>query len=193
MPTKWKHSELGSFSLSTEFESRDWRGTLSLPAFACFKFRRSGPFKGTSRVALVFRAWIDDFTPGTKEASLALRIVKNETELVKKIKRAVSMELCGTGPDSGMYWREEPEPLEECFETLRRAKIETPKIRPDHVDYLIGAPSITIWVHDESPRRAEAILDFSAAFEDEHGLVLLTNGSRILGIGFSDDPSPFET
>jgi hypothetical protein len=58
---------------------------------------------------------------------------------------------------------------------------------------VIGSPSITIWVHDESPRRAEAILDFSAAFEDEHGLGLLTNGSRILGIGFSDDPSPFET
>jgi len=144
-------------------------------------------------VALVFRSWIDDFTPGTKEATLALRIVKNEVELVKKIKRAMSMELCGTGPDSGMYWREEPEPLEECFETLRRAKIETSKIRPDHVDYLIGEPSITIWIRDASPRRAEAILDFSAAFEDEHGLGLLTNGSRILGIGFSDDVSPFET
>ena len=36
-------------------------------------------------------------------------------------------------------------------------------------------------------------LSFGAAFEEEHGVGILTDGAKIIGIGYSYDVTPFES
>ena len=46
------------------------------------------------------------------------------------------------------------------------------------------------------PRRGQdkplAELSFAAAFEEEHGVGILTDGKAIIGIGYSSDVTPFK-
>ena len=49
---------------------------------------------------------------------------------------------------------------------------------------------LDVWAHEVE---AEIMAQFRAAFEDEHGVGVLTDGKKVLGLGYSADVTPFGT
>lgn len=191
--SKWEHPELGSFRREQNDGETRWIGKIDLPALAVFRFRGSRPFRGTTRIQLTFESYIDDdasFVPTKAMARLALKIIANQDKLVPKIKQAYFHELWGTGPQSGMWWHGDEEAREFCapvlLKRLKRAKIES----PDDLEWLLGEPSIQITDDEELPKPF-ARISFGSAFEDEHGTEALTDGSKVVGIGYEGEASPF--
>lgn len=190
---KWEYPELGSFHLEHDEGETRWIGKIDLPAFSIFRFRGSRPFRGSTRIQLTFESLDDDeenFVPTKAMARLALKIIANQDKLVPKIKQAYFHDLWGTGPQSGMWWHGDEEAREFCAAVLlkrvKRAEIES----PDDFEWLLGEPSLQITDDEEIPK-AFARISFGSAFEDEHGTEALTDGSKIVGIGYEGEASPF--
>lgn len=55
----------------------------------------------------------------------------------------------------------------------------------------LGAPSIYIQSSTYGYDQPCATIMFESTFEPEHGIGMLTDGNRILGIGYQMDVSPF--
>ena len=75
----------------------------------------------------------------------------------------------------------------EHVENLRRLKA------PDDLFRVLEAYAVSL---DESVCGYEkpcALINFHSSVDEEHGVGFLTDGNRILGIGYSSDPSPYET
>lgn len=194
MPAKkWEHPELGSFRCERDYGETRWIGTVELPAFSVFRFRGTRPFRGTKRIELAFESFADEeemFVPSKVMARLALKIVANQEKLAKKIKQAYFDELWGKGPNSGMWWHGDEEARQYCADVLQKRVKRTTIASPDDFELLLGDPSIQITDDEASPKQF-ARISFGSAFEDEHGTEALTDGTKIVGIGYEGEASLF--
>ncbi len=180
----WDHPELGRFT----YNQVAWVKTVSVPAFKAFKYVGYGePSKGKCELAFATDDEADLPTPAT--VALAKLVLEHQKELVTKVIAALWDDFNGCGPDSGMYWHGDLEQVAQGMED--EGDLPPPKKAADLLK-LIGHPGITVhkkvFYHD----KPIVELSYAAAFEEEHGLGILTDGTAIIGIGYSSDVTPFK-
>lgn len=178
----WNGTELGKFVLT----ETGWTGTCSLPSFKAFRF--GGP--GKARLKIEFETEIDsEKPPSSREITIAKRIIKNEAALCKKLIRAVHDDLNGRGLVSGMWWHGDTRSILDAMDEKTRSKIDLDS--EDDIPKLIGSPSIWIRSEVDHYEKPCGVFLFEAAFDSEHGLGVLTDGSKVLGTGYQMSVGPF--
>src|SRR5437868_5775706 len=93
--------------------------------------------------------------------------------------------LMGAGPDSGTYWHGELDQVTRGIESG-----EPPRNARD-LFRLMGLSEIRIRKPAPRAQPPLAELNFDAAFQEEHGVGVLTDAWEIRGLGFSSDVTPF--
>jgi hypothetical protein len=163
-----------------------------MPAFKAFTYRFRARSAGTSKVPLHFEVEDEEQLPTRPAVAIAKRLIRNEKAIVSKLLKALFDDLHGKGPKSGMWWHGDIdsiyEDLSEETGSLRNLKIE----KPETLTRLLGSPSITIRESGYGYKQPRATICFEALFETEHGIGILTDGTRILGTGYEMDVSPFK-
>jgi hypothetical protein len=176
----WDHPKLGRF----EHDGVAWTRTVKTPGFKPFRYDGS-----STKCELGFETKDESEQPSPAAIAVAERVLANQAALVTKVAKALWDDFTGKGPDSGMYWHGDLDSLADGMEFEETLK---PPKKPADVPRLMQLTNITI----QKPRRGQdkplAELSFAAAFEDEHGVGILTDGRTILGIGYSSDVSPFK-
>lgn len=176
----WQHPELGQF----KYDGGGWAKTISVPAFKGFKGQRAG------KCDLAFNADDETDVPSPAMISVAAAVLDYQGELARKVIDGLWDDFNGRGPDSGMYWHgdldavaegldwgdEDPEPPTSAKDLLR----------------LMSPNGITVRKGVHGYDKPVVELSFSAAFEEEHGVGILTDGRTIIGIGYSSDVQPFK-
>ncbi len=183
----WNHPELGDF----KFDYTGWTKQYDLPAFKPFIYRWHGRNVGRSKIKLEFEAEDGTEFPSKQAVTVALRIIKNQDVLAKRIAKAVWNDLQGSGEASGMWWHGDISTINEMIDAGFKDRKRKPFEKPDDINLLIGAPSVmireSIWLYE----KPSATIMFEAAFDIEHGLGVLTDGHRILGTGYQTSVTPY--
>ncbi len=174
----WEHPQLGRF---TAGEYGGWHREVMLPAFAKFK-------DSTGTIDLVIDVDEDDQPPADGAVDVALKTIANCAALVPMGLRMLFDDLAGNGPDSGMWWHNDLQHIAEILKNHPPAK--APK-EPDDLLSLLSSPSILVMEAGYGYDDACSILGFESPIDVEHGIGLLTDGTKIVGLGYRSDPSPF--
>lgn len=178
----WRHPSLGKFTA----DEIAWKGHCTLPSFKAFRFGGSR----RSKLRLEFEIVDEPIVPVKRAIAVAERIVKNEQSLSTRIANAVWKDLNGKGKNTGMWWHGD---IEGVLENVERAggkpKIETAK----DMFKILGSPSVWIRESIYLYEKPCGIICFNPAFDTEHGLGVLTNGTSVLGLGYQMSVSPYLT
>lgn len=178
----WDHPELSRFVLT----ETGWSGICSMPSSKAFRVSR--PAK--SRLKIEFEAEIDsEDLPKSGEISIAKRVIKNEASLAKKLIRALFDDLNRSGLDFEMWWRGDTQTILEFMDENMRLKFDL-CVEGD-IRKLIGSPSVWIRPKVDCYKKQCPVILFEAAFDPEHGLGVLTDGSNVIGNGYQMSASPF--
>jgi hypothetical protein len=120
---------------------------------------------------------------------LAETVFANQSALVTAIVRALWDDFNGRGPASRMWWHGK---LDDVAKSFAYAKLPRPN-GPD--DLLAGLRVNAILVRRGFPayehEQPLVEIDFHAVFEEEHGVGVLTDGTSVLGTGYSLEVTPF--
>lgn len=185
----WEHPKWGVF----EHDGVGWTGKVDAPAFRAFTWdspwtrtrigdRPQGAFK------FVFQAEDETERPAAAMEAVADEVLAAQEKLVSKVTAALWDDFHGRGGKSGMWWHAGFDQIAQSFadEGVSRPK----KAR----DLLQGMQLAAIVVRPCVHRYDRPIveLSFEAAFEIEHGVGVLTDGEKILGIGYAVDVTPFK-
>ena len=181
MKLSWHHPTLGEFKR----DGRWWSGRVNAPAFDAFVHESGHPApEGMYDLSLIGEEGAD--APPPSAVALAEKIVRDQSALVRKVTAALWEDFNGRGHESGMWWHGDvsqvgdmmagygPKPA-SADELLKWMRLSSIAIRDDAG----GCDGIV------------AELDFHAAFEEEHGVGVLTNGERILGAGYIGDVTAY--
>ena len=191
MPETWKHPELGEFTGGSA-----WTATLSIPEFKTFSYApRGGSPPGECRLSFLkpifgFGAAGTNSGPPSQEAvRVARKVLDNQKQLATAMARALWEEFHGRGPTSRMWWDGK---IDEIRERAREAKV--PALDgPDDVRALLKPTGVQIGPFAFPDPTVLAQVTCSAAFDEEHGVAFLTDGTNILGTGYmSDGARPYE-
>ena len=185
MTKPWAHPELGVF----RFTDPEWTTTVRLPAYKRFIYREFRRNSGRSTVELGFSLpHFDTSDRPTKPAvTVALRVVRNQELLANKLEKAIWLDLNGKGRNTGMWWHSDLPGFDRTFTEPYGTDLKQTLQTRESVRRVIGEPSIHIVESVYGYDRPCAKLSFSAAFDPEHGVGVLTDGNKILGVGYGYD------
>ncbi|HZK82983.1 MAG TPA: hypothetical protein VFC46_18005 [Humisphaera sp.] len=148
-----------------------------------------------------YKLQIDDYGGNADRpaaAALALKVLGNQSALVRAVTHAMWEDINGRGPHSGMWWHGDFDlPVGAC--TGQRHSWMVDVLAADGIavqspDDLLRVMGFRAFLVRDNVRDYQAQLielDFDAAFEMEHGVGLLTDGERILGTGYQVDVDLF--
>jgi hypothetical protein len=177
----WEDPELGAF----HFGDFGYVKRVELPAFKAFNFRARRA-KSPQTYPLQFDADTADQLPTPAAVALAKLILANHAALASKVADALWADFTGSGPDSGMYWHND---LDQVAQGMESGK--PPRSARD-LFKLMKLSEIRIKKVSRSRAPVLAELNFRAAFEEEHGVGVLTDGLEVLGFGYSGEAEPFK-
>ncbi|MCP4148636.1 MAG: hypothetical protein GY757_12895 [bacterium] len=186
----WKDAQLGTFT----YDEYTWTRSFELPAFSVFRyfgFNKPLAQNGNPVVELMFEADDERDIPTEGEITVAGRTINNHQQLVNEGTEALFNDFLGKGPGSGMWWHGDIEHVREIVAESFDDPQSIPLDNPPHLHMLMGQPSIMVQESGYGYDQACAIISFEAVFEVEHGIGMLTDGNRILGVGYQMDVSPF--
>lgn len=168
------HPELGEFIYNGYY----WSQQIPLPALAALD-------KG-KRSAKSYEVIVDDGESRPPEAllTLAVKVLGNLDALVPDAIEALWADLNGDPAHrSGMWWHDG---LEEAFEGHKNP----PKNVEELSKWLYGG-GVRIEPFGYGYKKPVAIITFESEIDPEHGIGIMTDGEKIIGTGYSMDPSPF--
>lgn len=180
----WSDADLGTF----HFHGTGWLIRLSLPGFDTFNYgaKKKSKKKSQRQYPLTIAADSADEPPKPAAIEMVKKLIANQATLAPTAGEALWADFTGAGPDSGMYWHGD---LEQVAEGLESGK---PPAGVKDLYKLMKFGAVRVEKTGRSkPYTAE--LNFHARFEEEHGVGILTDGDAIIGIGYSNDVSPFKT
>ncbi|WP_442506133.1 hypothetical protein SH528x_004961 [Novipirellula sp. SH528] len=183
--TTWNHPELGVF----RNDGDGWARTFTLPAFKVFRYRLKGRQVGRSKVGVRIKTDSDDEHPSRRAITIAKRIIKNHEKLVPKLKRALFDDINGIGPNSGMWWRGDAGSISDALSAISPGGKRREFADSDDLDLLLRTREIVI---DDGSKKPFATVGFYAVFDPGHGVGIVTDGNRVLGIGYEYDALPFK-
>ncbi|MEZ6130058.1 MAG: hypothetical protein R3C59_15345 [Planctomycetaceae bacterium] len=181
--SSWTHNELGEFSFE---EYLGWVREFELPAFARFTLPGNKEYNRSS-VELAIEADQEDEFPGDRMIDIARKVVANHKRLTDEGVIAFYDDICGNGHDSGMWWHDDLDHVNEILNHHGARLAE-----PDDVFALLGGSSILVQEFGYGYDAPCAIIGFESPIDVEHGIGWLTDGARILGTGYRSDVSPNE-
>ena len=111
------------------------------------------------------------------------KVVARSVEMAQLVITALWNDFAGTPPDSGMWWHGDLESVSE--------EIEPPPMQASDLAALLRLNRIVAHDRDYGTGSPVIELSFHAAFEEEHGVGVLTDGETIIGTGYSYDATPF--
>jgi hypothetical protein len=182
----WKHADLGTFKFDD-----GWVSSLSLPAFKAFKYDSEGSRARSFKTDICFAVDLPEDVPTPRTVAVAMRVIKNQESLAGKLKKAIFDDINGRGPRSGMWWRGNIQTINEYVADESGRRKLKPLKAPADLEHFLGRPAIDIRESVYGFDKPCAIISFSALFEPEHGVGILTDGVRILGLGDCVDVTPF--
>lgn len=180
MVSTWTHPELGEFEYHIE-----WTKPVSMPGFAAFTFEKDDV--AGAAVPLRFYADDEDDAPSEAAAAVATQVLAKQSDLAAKVVNALWDSFNGRGPGAGMWWHNH---LGELAEAVEGAGLPRPT-QPADLRAVLGLQEVYVHREVEGYDRPVVELRFAAAFEDEHGVGILTDGTNVLGIGYIADVRPF--
>jgi uncharacterized protein DUF6985 len=179
----WEEPELGVF----HFDGIGWIKKVEAPAFDAYQYRRTDLKTGSNeRYILSIDANHEKELPSPDAVAVAKKVLAEQAALASKVADALWADFTGAGPHSGMYWHGDLDSLAEGLET------GMPPASVRDLFALMSLSSIHIRKLSGRSEKPMAELNFEAAFEEEHGVGVLTDGQSIVGIGYSHDASPFD-
>jgi hypothetical protein len=141
--------------------------------------------KGKCKVA--FATYDKGEEPTAAAVALAARVLDPHADLVLKLTEALWRDMKGRREyDSGMWWHGD---LDQVIAGLE--KLPAPD-GPDGLLPLLRPIEIAVKERIERYPKPVAEINFWAAFEEEHGVGVLTDGRVVLGTGYSTDAEPFK-
>ena len=153
------------------FDDICWCATCKLPAFKAFKCGGSRRFI----FDIEFEVGEEGAMPSKRAVTVAQRVIDNQEKLVTKIANALWNDFAGKGPNTGMWWHGDLNAVSDNI-ALGMGFGETVFLE-SVVDVfgIIGLPAVYIRENMYNYEKPIAEIGFYAAFEDEHGLGVLTN------------------
>lgn len=176
--TQFEHPTLGPLTL----EDGVWTGEVRSPVFKRFKDSESGIEFELDGENLV------DSLPD-RLVDLAVQIINNATQLVELGLQALFDDLYGRGSNSGMWWHGN---LEMVCESLGKTLAENPIESPERLYGLLGNPSIYVQTSCYRYDAPCAEFGFASDIDPEHGVGIVTDGHKIIGIGYRATAGAFE-
>ena len=116
-----------------------------------------------------------------------LRLVSNQKQLASKIVTALWEEFQGQRT-SGMWWTGQIGQIEQVAEERGLAKLN----KPDDLRPLLKMLAIQIGRLIQGRAQRVAEIRFNSAFEESHGVGILTDGREILGSGYMGEAAIYE-
>jgi hypothetical protein len=183
MAATWDHPKLGRFDYG---DYGGWTRMVDVPAFKVFSYDTgyANAPRSTGRHKLVFSASGPSDLPSPPAAATAERVLANQASLVGVVTQALWDDFNGGGPGSGACGD-----LDAVAKAMKSRKLAVPTAADDLRPALRPAAIIVREFPGYEAPMAE--LMFDAAFEEEHGVSVLTDGESVLGIGFNLDVLPF--
>jgi hypothetical protein len=172
---------LGTF----RFDDEGWVAPVHLSAFDAYRYGAPRQRKPRT-VPFAFVAAKPRGRPAPTSVAVATRLVAHQNDFARTVADALWTDFAGTGPDSGMYWHGD---LDEVARGIETGK---PPRSADDLFKLMRLAGIRVRPLSARSRIAVAELNFDAAFEEDHGVGILTDGAAVLGIGYGADVSPFK-
>lgn len=187
----WHDTELGLFT----FDEYAWVKEFKMSVFLAFKYAGYGTGiqqTGRPNFDLLIEAENKNEIPSQPLVEVARLTISNLERLVKEGIVALYNDFIGNGPNSGMWWH-------SCLEDVRKDIINELENEAlckleeagDLYTYM-GNPSVFVQSRGYGYKYPCAVISFSALFEVEHGIGMLTDGNTILGVGYEMSVSPFE-
>jgi hypothetical protein len=185
MAATWDHPNLGRF----EYGDNGWTRMVDVPAFKAFSYDTgySNAPRSKGKHKLVFGAIDESHLPSAADVTVAERVLANHAALVGVITRALWDDFNDRGPDSGMWWHDDLEAVAKSFKSHKLP----PPTKPEDLLPLMQPSGILVREMPPGYDRRMVELTFHAAFEEEHGVSVLTDGEAVLGIGYNLDVTPF--
>ena len=186
MTDAWNHPSIGSFARKgSTFSTK-----LTVPAFQRFGYDTgySNAPRSVGKVALSFGPWLMSETlpePTPEMVKIARKVLADPDNFVDAVAQGLWEEINGRGPTNGYWWHDNLDAVSEGFLNAGLPKPER------HQDVLPGLQltAIHIFPHIEEYPHPVAYLEFHAAFEEEHGLCVLSDGEKVLGTAYSGEPA----
>jgi hypothetical protein len=185
MAATWDHAQLGRFT----YDGTVWINTVSMPAFKAFAYDTGYPNapRSTGDHELAFEADNKRDVPSPAAVALAEKVLANQHEIVSKVTEALWDDFNGRDPSSDMWWHGDLQAVADAM-----GAGEPPRSASD-VLALMQLSRMTILKRVEGYEEPVVELSFHAAFEEEHGVGILTDGKEILGIDYTGDVFPFNS
>jgi len=156
-----------------------------LPGFKAFKWEESAKSSGKYKLSFEVEKGRE---PCAAAVEIALRIIENESKLPSLIVSNLWNEFNGRGKKSEMWWHGA---LDQVAENFQYGELPPPATAKDLLP-VMRLDGIFIRESLYSYKKPIAELTFSALFEEEHGVGILTDGNKILGNGYSCQTSLYE-
>jgi len=184
----WNHPKLGSF----KFDGMYWSGTCTLSAFKPFIFREGARNSGRAKLTINFEteSCEEDELPSNDAQKVALQVIQNHNELSSCIVQALWQDMHNQGSGSGMWWNGDIETIERNIAEATKNKLRALRA-PETLYKCLGANSVLIRESMYLYEKPSATFLFQAAFDTEHGLGILSDGGRVIGIGYQSSVGPF--
>jgi hypothetical protein len=181
MAATWAHPDFGTFKYDRDYDA--WVTTVKAPAFDVFTWKQ----EATGECELAIEADGQKDVPSKAALAVAARVLAAQAELPGKVIRALWDDFNGRGGDSGMWWHGD---LAEV------AKLSGGRCAPKRPEDLLAAMAflrVVIRKEADGYEKPVAELAFSAVFEQEHGVGVLTDGEDILGTGYMGEAAAFDS
>lgn len=187
MAATWEHPELGTFT----HDDVAWVKTIDVPAFEAFTYGKGNrkANRPTAAHEVAFESDSKTNLPSDDAVELMSTVLAHQHDLVTKVTRALWDDFNGRGPRSGMWWRDDLDAVRDGAEDSDVPSLDGP-------DDLLGWMRLwQIAVRTGDWKAGKLLVEFSfhAAFEEEHGVGVLTDGQSIVGLGYSCDAGLFKS
>lgn len=184
MSQTWKHPQLGEFKHNGGF---GWMRDFPLPAFGIFNWEADDT-GSSANFELIFEGESNE-APSDAAVEVGALVVANQSKLATLITHTLWEGFNGRGPKSGMWWHGE---LSSVAESFRCYGLPAPSV-PDSLPRGMRLSGIGIYKAYDGIEKPLALIVFSAVFEIEHNVGILTDGRCILGVGSATDVSLYES
>ena len=185
----WSHPKLGSFAAGEA-----WERKLNIPEFAAFSYDTgySNARRSTGDVTFSLSAYLkeeDLEIPTPAMIAIADRIINDPVALVQKVITALWDDFNGREPDSGIWWHGI---LKRRADGYFGEGGEPPPTCAQDILKVLQLYDIVVFDREWTYPKPLAFLTFHAAFEQEHGVSILTDGQAILGAGYAGEAEVWE-
>jgi hypothetical protein len=182
MAATWDHPRLGRFTCRFD----EWEGEVEAAGFDAFTWRRDED-DPPGRYELRFDADDPGDVPSDAAVAVAVRVHTNHEALAREVARALWAEFDGRGPESSIWGHYGTDQLAAAFADNRLP----PPAEPDDLRRGLKLLWVAVRKGVDGYPRPVAELAFAAAFDEEHGLGVLTDGEKVIGTGFHGDVAPY--